>query len=285
MGKLGIAFGGGGARGAAHVGVMMELKRLGIKPDLVTGTSIGGLVAAMVASGISTDDMAAFFEEISLTHLYSLPTSIPALSHNSKLQRIIRQTLQAETFADLELPLAVVTVDLISRKEMILDEGDLLSAVLATMSIPVLLPPIERDGLILIDGGILNNVPFDVARARGSTYVIAIDLTNTAPFGTSDDEDDAFHTPITMLERALAMTRRRRTWQILSTTTDIISSRSLSARLAISQPELIIRPEMGTMGLFDFHRWQEGIERGRQAVLDVEDELVALKNSQKRINS
>jgi predicted acylesterase/phospholipase RssA len=100
-----------------------------------------------------------------------------------------------------------------------------------------------------------------------ATYVIAIDLTNTAPFRhRDDDEDDNFYTPTTMLERALAMTRRRRTWQILSTTTDIISSRSLSARLAISQPELIIRPEMGTMGLFDFHRWQEGIERGRQAV-------------------
>jgi NTE family protein len=278
MGKLGIAFGGGGARGAAHVGVLMELERLGIKPDLVTGTSIGGLVGAMVAAGTPVDDMAAFFEEVSFTHLYALPTSIPALSHNSKLKRIIKETIQSETFADLTLPLAVVTVDLVSRKEIILDEGDLLSAVLATMSIPVLLPPIERDGLVLIDGGILNNVPFDVARARGATYVIAIDLTNTAPFGTGDDEDDNLYAPTTMLERALAMTRRRRTWQILSTTTDIISSRSLSARLAISQPELIIRPEMGTMGLFDFHRWQEGIERGRQAVLDVEGELVALKN-------
>jgi NTE family protein len=278
MGKLGIAFGGGGARGAAHVGILIELNRLGIKPDLVTGTSIGGLVGAMVASGTSTDDMAAFFEEVSLTHLYALPTNIPALSHNSKLKRIIKETIQTETFADLKLPLAVVTVDLISRKEMILDEGDLLSAVLATMSIPVLLPPIERDGLVLIDGGILNNVPFDIARARGATYVIAIDLTNTAPFGASDDENDEAYGPITMLERALAMTRRRRTWQILSTTTDIISSRSLSARLAISQPELIIQPNMGTMGLFDFHRWQEGIDRGRQAVLDVEDELVALKS-------
>jgi NTE family protein len=278
MGKLGIAFGGGGARGAAHVGVLMELERLGIKPDLVTGTSIGGLVGAMVAAGTPVDDMAAFFEEVSFTQLYALPTSIPALSHNSKLKRIIKATIQTETFADLKLPLAVVTVDLVSRKEIILDEGDLLSAVLATMSIPVLLPPIERDGLVLIDGGILNNVPFDVARARGATYVIAIDLTNTAPFGTGDDEDDNLYAPTTMLERALAMTRRRRTWQILSTTTDIISSRSLSARLAISQPELIIRPEMGTMGLFDFHRWREGIERGRQAVLEVEDELVALKN-------
>jgi NTE family protein len=282
MGKLGIAFGGGGARGAAHVGVLIELARLGIKPDLITGTSMGGMVGAMVAAGLAPDDMAAFFEEISLTHLYALPSSIPALSHNSKLKRIIKATIQAETFADLKLPLALVTVDLISRKEIILDEGDLLSAVLATMSIPVLLPPIERDGLILIDGGILNNVPFDIARARGATYVIAIDLTNTAPFGTNDDEDDDAYGPITMLERALAMTRRRRTWQILSTTTDIISSRSLSARLAISQPELIIRPEMGTMGLFDFHRWQEGIERGRQAVLEVEDDLVALGSSRKK---
>lgn len=278
MGKVGIAFGGGGARGAAHVGVLIELERLGIRPNLITGTSIGGLVGAMVAAGVSTDDMAAFFEEVSLSHLYALPSSIPALSHNTKLKRIIRNIIEPATFADLKLSLAVVTVDLISRKEIILDEGDLLSAILATMSIPVLLPPVERDGLVLIDGGILNNVPFDIARARGATYVIAIDLTNTAPFGTYDEEDDEAYGPITMLERALAMTRRRRTWQILSITTDIISSRSLSARLAISQPELIIRPDMGTMGLFDFHRWREGIERGRQAVLQVEGELVALRN-------
>jgi len=271
--KIGLALGGGGARGAAHVGVLMELEAHGIRPHLITGTSIGGLVGALYAAGLSTADLAHFFAELNLTHLYGLPGGAPAFAGNNKIEKLLEQTLGRITFADLQIPLAVVTVDLVSRKTVILDEGDLITAVLATIALPIVLPPIEWEGMALVDGGLLNNVPFDIARARGATYVIAVALERTTPYGAPVELP-----PLEggVLERALALTQRRRTWQILSVVADIITGSSLHMRLAISQPDLLLQPHMGTIGLFDFHRWQAALEKGRAAAHEVEAELRAI---------
>lgn len=273
--KIGIALGGGGARGAAHIGVLMELERLGIRPQLLTGASIGGLVGALVAAGLSLAEARDFFKRLNLTQIYGLPGGAPALSGNTRLEEMLEETLGRITFAELEIPLAMIAVDLVSRKEVVLDEGDVVSAVLATMALPVLLPPVEREGLVLVDGGVLNNVPFDVARARGATHVIAVDLTNTAPYGTIEDPPPA--TKVGVVARALALTQRRPTWQVVSTVIDIITAHSFNARMAISRPDLLIRPHLGTMSIFDFHRWQEGIEAGKTAASQVEEELTKLK--------
>ncbi|RMG96261.1 MAG: hypothetical protein D6706_10585 [Chloroflexi bacterium] len=268
--KIGLALGGGGARGAAHIGVLRELERLGVRPSLITGTSIGGLIGALVAAGLGIDEVTAVFQKLNIAQMYALPGSAPALSGNTKVEKLLEETLGRITFADLKIPLAVVTTDLVSRKEVILDEGDVITAVLATIAIPLLLPPVEHNGMVLVDGGVLNNTPFDIARARGATFVIAVDLTNTAPYGTQDDNTPP---PTGVVGRALAMTQRRPTWQILSTVTDIITAKSLNARLAISQPEILLRPQMGTIGLFDFHRWEEGIAAGETAVRQIATDL------------
>jgi NTE family protein len=271
--KLGIAFGGGGARGAAHVGVWSELSRLGIKPRLITGTSIGGMVGALAAAGLSAEEMGAIFRQMSPSHMYTLPGGAPSFSGNIKLEKLLEESLGRITFADLRFPLAVMTVDLISRKGVIIDEGDLVTAILATAALPLLLPPVERDGLLLVDGGILNNLPFDVARARGATYVIAVDLTHTAPYGTPSEPAPPF---TGLLARVMNITRRRPMFQVLSTVADIITIQSINTRLAVSPPELLLRPRLSTIGLFDFHRWEEGIEAGKTAVREVEDELAKL---------
>ncbi|MCP5094114.1 MAG: patatin-like phospholipase family protein [Chloroflexi bacterium] len=269
--KFGLTLGGGGARGAAHIGVLTELERVGLQPDLITGTSMGGLVAALVAAGLSSKDLLHLFEKMNLSQIYALPGSKKALSSNKKVEKLLEEMIGRITFADLKIPLAVVTTDLVSRREVILDEGDVITAVLATIALPVILPAVELNGRTLVDGGLLNNVPFDVARARGATYVLAVDLTNTAPFGTHVDKPK----PSTgVLERVLTMTQNNPTWQIISTITDIVTAQSLNTRLALSQPDLLLRPDMSTISLFDFHRWQEAVEAGRTAVLPHLDEIV-----------
>lgn len=273
MTKIGMAFGGGGARGAAHVGVWSELSRLGMKPRLITGTSVGGMVGAMVAAGLDAQEMGEVLGQLSPSHMYTLPGGAPSFSGNSKMEKLLEESLGRITFADLQLPLAVLTVDLISRKAVIIDEGDLVSAILATTALPMLLPPVEREGLLLIDGGVLNNLPFDVARARGATCVIAVDLTNTAPFGTPSEPSPPF---TGLLARVVNMTRRRPTFHVLSTVVDIVTLQSINMRLAVSPPELLLRPRLGTIGLLDFHRWEEGIEAGRTAVREIEKEVATL---------
>jgi NTE family protein len=230
-------------------------------------------VGALAAAGLDLEDMVSFFQQLTISHMYALPGGLPSLAGNKKIEKLLEENLGRITFSELNTPLAVVTVDLVSRKQVVLDDGDLISAILATIALPVLLPPVERGDLILVDGGVLNNVPFDIARARGATCVIAVDLTNTAPYGTPVDPPP----PVTgVLARVLNITQRRPTFQVLSTLADIISERSLNARLSVSQPEFLLRPKLGTIGLFDFHRWQEGIETGKAAVREVEQDLASL---------
>lgn len=265
-----MALGGGGARGAAHIGVLMELERLGIRPNLITGTSIGGFIGALYASGLTCNDLSDCFRRINLSSMYSFAASLPALTGVSKIEQLLESFIGRPKFAELGIPLSVVTSDLVSRKEVILDEGDVIKAILATIAIPIIFPPVEIDGFVLADGGILNNTPFSIARARGATYVIAVDLSNTAPFGTPDKPAP---TPTGVLGRALAITQRRKTWQIMSVVADIITAQTLQKHLAISRPEILLRPHMGSIGLFDFHRLEEGIEAGRTAVREVEKQL------------
>lgn len=271
--KIGLALGGGGARGAAHIGVMKELERLGIRLGLITGTSIGGMIGALVAAGLRSEELVTFFQKLNIGQMYGLPGSAPSLAGNSKIEKLLVDTIGRPSFADLQTPLAVVTTDLVSRQTVVLDEGDVVTAVLATIAIPVVFPPIEQNGMVLVDGGLLNNVPFDIARARGATYVIAVDLANTSPYGTPADPAPPASG---VIERALAITQRRRTWQIVSTVADIITMQSFNARLAVSKPDLLLRPNLGTIGLFDFHRLEEGIAVGRTAVAEVEEQLLAL---------
>lgn len=270
--KLGLALGGGGGRGAAHIGVLFELERLNIRPHLISGTSIGGLVGALYACGKSVEEIKAFFQKLNVTSMYALGKG-PALSHNSKLEKLLEEEMGRPSFSDLHTPLAVVATDLVQRETVILDDGDVITAVLATTALPLVLPPVEREERYLVDGGLLNNVPFDVVKARGASAVLGIDLTNTAPYGTEDDDEPpAFG----VVDRVLNLSHRYKTWQLLSTVVDIVTLQSLNTRLALSAPDLLLRPYLGTIGLLDFHRWEEGIEIGLKSAQEHHSDLIFL---------
>lgn len=272
MKRLGLALGGGGGRGSAHVGVLIELERMGVQPDLITGTSIGGLIGALLAFGFKSGEIQDFFQKLTVSSMYALGKG-PSLSQNTKVEKLLEAAMGRPTFADLKLPLAVVATDLVSRQAVILDEGDVITAVLATIALPMILPPVEREGRFLVDGGMLNNVPFDVATARGASAVIAVDLTNTDPYGSEGSEPPPASG---MVDRVLNLTQRYKTWQLLSTVVDIITTQSMNTRLALSKPDLLLRPYLGTIGFLDFHRWQEGVEAGKTAVREHQADVIFL---------
>jgi NTE family protein len=187
--KLGLALSGGGARGLAHIGVLRALEKANIHPDYLTGTSMGGVIAAGYASGLSPDDLEQIALEYgSIRKLWRLadPT-LPrrGLFQGERLLAFFENHLQGCTFADLRIPLTLVAVDLNSGQEVNLREGSVAEAVRATVSVPGLLAPVERNGQRLVDGGLLNNLPVDVVQEMGADVTLGVNVVYTTNIGTS----------------------------------------------------------------------------------------------------
>jgi NTE family protein len=178
---IGLALGGGGARGLAHIGVLKVLEREALPIACVAGTSMGGIIGAAVAAGVPAADMEAEAlkvrrrrEQVKLVDPKFYGTG---LLKGSRIYKYMA-TLFGETlsFSDLRLPLALIAVDLISGNEVVLREGNVIDALRATISVPGVFNPVQYAGFRLVDGGVLNNVPVDVARTLGAEVVIAVDV-------------------------------------------------------------------------------------------------------------
>jgi len=187
--SVGLVLSGGGACGLVHIGVLRVLEREGIPVDYLAGTSMGGVIAAGYAAGMSSHDLER--EALVATrkrHLLRLADpSIRngGVNRGQRLLAFFRQEFGEKTFSDLRLPLALVAVDLNSFQEVVLREGPVALALRATTSIPGLFMPVEMNGWRLVDGGVLNNLPVDVVSRMGADVVIAVDigLTHKAGIG------------------------------------------------------------------------------------------------------
>jgi NTE family protein len=178
--NFGLTLSGGGARGLAHIGVLKALENANIRPDYLTGTSMGGVIAAAYASGLSPDEIEQIALEYgSIRKLWRLadPT-LPrrGLFQGERLLAFFEDHMQGCTFADLRIPLTLIAVDLNSRQEVHMREGSVSEAVRATISIPGLLAPVEQNGQRLVDGGLLNNLPVDVVQSMGADVTLGVDV-------------------------------------------------------------------------------------------------------------
>jgi NTE family protein len=176
-GSVALVLGSGSARGLAHIGVLKVFEREGLPIDLIAGTSIGALVGGAYAAGISAKEIEAIALSTNIGKLVSLidiarPTT--AMVNGRKVEAFIRNVVGDATFADTRIPFACVAVDVANEREIVLREGDLASAIRASISTPVIFAPVERDGRLLVDGGVLNSVPVDVAKDMGADTVVAV---------------------------------------------------------------------------------------------------------------
>lgn len=178
--SVGLALSGGGARGLAHIGVLRALEREGISVDYLAGTSMGGVIAAGYAAGMSSADLER--ESLAITqkrHMVRLADpGLPngGLIRGERVLAFFKKEFGDKTFAELNLPLAVVAVDLNSHQEIVLREGPVALALRATTSLPGLFKPVEINGMRLVDGGVLNNLPVDVVSQMGAEVIIAVDI-------------------------------------------------------------------------------------------------------------
>jgi predicted acylesterase/phospholipase RssA len=180
--RLGLALGGGGARGLAHLGVLSVLERAGISFDLMAGTSSGALMGLPYAAGWNPQQaLRGFHEALMPPRLlrWSGATRrafLAGMFRSGGWNRLLRPYFGEAKLEQLQLPLSTVAADLIGGRTVIRRQGDAIHAVLESINVPVLSRPILRDGMALVDGGIVNNVPADVLAAQGATLVVAIDV-------------------------------------------------------------------------------------------------------------
>ncbi len=178
--KLGLALSGGGTRGFAHIGVLKAFNEERIGFDCVVGTSIGSLIGSMYCAGVGTE---AIMEEARLVSRREIVSRLWLNSDPSNIERIVNRLLVDKTFDELSLPFAAVAVDINSGSEVVLNSGSVAKAVSASCAVPVLFHPVALEGKLLVDGGLLNNMPADVCRTMGADIVIGVDLDHSRGSG------------------------------------------------------------------------------------------------------
>ena len=187
-GKVGLALGGGVARGLAHIGVLKVLAEEGIRPDFVAGTSAGSLVGALFCHGLDWRQIREVALGVEWKDLVSFRPTRLGFARTGRLEAQLEKLLEGARFEDLALPLCAVAVDIANGEEVLLDRGPVARAVRASCSIPGIFEPTPWEERLLVDGGLINDVPADVAAAMGAETVIAVDL-NRNRVGTRPPEN------------------------------------------------------------------------------------------------
>jgi NTE family protein len=174
--RVGLALGGGGGRGMAHVGVIRVLEQASIPIDCIAGTSVGSLVGAAYAAGLGGDKLLDLAHRARWRDLASLVWPRDGFVSFAKMEAFLASLLGDLAFADLKTPYAAVATDLATGEIVVLTEGRLIPAVRASCSVPGIVTPLEWAGRCLVDGGVANNLPISVVRSLGADLVIAVGL-------------------------------------------------------------------------------------------------------------
>jgi NTE family protein len=174
--KIGLALGGGAVLGAAHIGVLKALKELQVDIACISGTSIGAFVAAFYANGVEWEEIEKIASEIKWLDLSGISLSGLGLLSNEKMGKLIEKHLGKRDLQDAKIPLAMIATDIASGDKVIMQKGSVADAVMASTCIPGIFTPVEINGRMLVDGGVVENVPVTPLKEMGADLIISVDL-------------------------------------------------------------------------------------------------------------
>ncbi len=284
--KIAVVLAGGGAKGAAHIGVLKALEEMQIPVDYITGTSMGAYVGGLYAMGMSADEIEGYIfgidwnagyrdrversqrrirdkyheDRYQLTadlgiHLTEVRSPTGVVQGQNML-RILRESTgnlaPFSSFDELAIPYRSVATDILLLEEVVLDKGYLVDAMMASMSVPGALPPYEVNGLMLVDGGVVNNMPVDVAREMGADIVIAIDIS------TDYKDADDFTSLFTVADQLSNFLVRRSTQQQAET---------------LSKQDIYLKPDVGKMETTEFDKMPLAYQAGYNVVVRTKEQL------------
>jgi len=284
---IGLALGGGAARGFAHIGVIRTLAAHGIVPDVIVGTSIGAVAGGCYAAR-QLDSLESWARGLTvrrvLGHL-DISLSGSGIIRGDHLAHQLETALADQRIDDLPLRFAAIATEFNTGHEIWLTRGRLADAMRASYALPGIFPPVLIGGRWLVDGALVNPVPVSAARALGARLVIAVNL-NSDLFGRGTiiashgpDEDDDAVPELPRSNRLLGMFRRERLIRrqligrrgrpgiptVMIEAFNVMQDRITRARLAGDPPDVLISPKLGAIGWFDFHRAADAIVLGTEA--------------------
>jgi len=291
---IGLALGGGGARGFAHIGVLRTLLAHGIEPDIIVGTSIGAVVGGCHAAGRLDviEDWGRGLTKRGLLSYLDISLTGGGLIGGSKLAARLEEKFGNTLIEALPIRFATISTEVGTGHEIWLTRGRLVDAMRASYALPGIFPPVSLDGRWLVDGALVNPVPVSATRVFGARLVIAVNLSTDilgrsmimagegaepAPPADPAPERGGFRSMFGA-ERALKRQfagggRRPGIPSVMIDAFNIMQDRIARARLAGDPPDVMINPRVGHIGWFDFHRAQEAIEVGARAAERALDDI------------
>ncbi len=306
--KIGLALGGGAARGLAHIGVLKALKKNNIPVDMIAGTSIGALVGACFAKDGEINTLEEIILNIDWKQLaLLLDPNLAILKkgfiHGEKIKELLCSVIGDIEFKDLKIPLRVIATDVITGKEVVINSGSVAEAVRASISIPVIFTPVKFENKFLVDGGIVNPVPVDVVKNMGAEFVIACNVIPEPQkrgriiSETIDSRNYTKNKPLTKLNNkidkliqankdkietirefsSILKNKIYKGQQIDPNTPNIIdvlihSFYIMEYRIAVlelKKADIIINPKVNEISTLEFHKGTKAISEGYKSVEDV----------------
>ncbi|HBK86628.1 MAG TPA: esterase [Firmicutes bacterium] len=251
--KIGLALGGGVARGLAHIGVLQALSDIGIKIDMIAGTSSGSIMGALFAAGYPPNGIAQVACGTVWRDLGHLVVPRHSLLGADRLERRLETLLRGRSFADLRLPFAAICTDLYSAEKVVINSGPVSAAVRASCSIPGIFPPVTLEDKLLVDGSTVENVPVPTVREMGADFVIGVDLYADIA------EVQQVEGIMGVLIRNLEITQR------------------FHSQADSQQADICIEPKLAGESLIDLGKVDVYIQAGFDAAMACKEELLKLK--------
>jgi len=293
-----LVLSGGGARGIAHIGVIKELERRGYEIASVTGTSMGALVGGVYADG-AIDPFREWLLTLDKRKVFSLvdfTLSRTGVVKGDKVFNKMKDFIPDTLIEDLKIPYAAVAVDLINNKEVVFREGRLFDAIRASVSIPSVLTPVKTDDGLLIDGGVMNNIPVDHAPRVPGDLLVVVNVNASIPVSPpkispeeTDKQKRAYKKKIEEFQFHLhkilshgskekpshSHEERMGYFNLIDKTVSLMTDHMAQMSLKLFSPDVLIEVSRDSCGTFDFYKASEMVEMGREAAAAVLDKLEA----------
>ncbi|MCK4358931.1 MAG: patatin-like phospholipase family protein [Candidatus Cloacimonetes bacterium] len=300
--KVGLVLGSGGAKGLAHIGVLKLLEEMGIKIDFIAGSSIGALIGGVYSTGISIEeieDIALKIDLVSTAKLFSPGFGKSGLVTGIKVKKFLTSKLGEREIENLKIPFVAVATDIITGREIIFNKGNLVEAIRASISIPIVFQPVIWNNTVLVDGGLVNPVPTNIAREMGANYIIAVNVMSSKKESDIklDNEMDkktdmnSSLEIVSILQRKLEDLIIDHKWirnfikhkekqdlpgmkKILHQSVLIAQEKLIELSIDLYKPDVLIEPDVSDINMFNFYKAKEIIEIGYNSA-----QKIILKNN------